>query len=470
MTSGSSHFKMAIIFIVASVATAIVLFLSNLLSDSTMLQAIVTLVAFVIPAAAATVFWRKGRKAEQERDNMRSFLEARASELAGDGPARITSSLDDEIKRTTEICLDICKGNFENRIRHITPGGELEDMQWAINELVDRTDAFMREAEASMEHVSQQKYYRRIISLDMQGSYKRTADAINACTESFEERLTRFDGVIQKFENGIWELSNKISETSTELQDTADTLSNNAGSTNTQVERVSTAANSATGSVQTVASAAEELSASISEISRQVNSSLDSTGMARETVEEGNTKIQGLAEAVNSIGEVVKLIEDIASQTNLLALNATIEAARAGEAGKGFAVVANEVKNLATQTARATEEISQQILDIQTASGDAVQTMDVINTSIGNINMAVETIATAIEEQGSATREISESVVSAASNTQSVSEHIGEVRSSAETTNKTSKTVLEEANSLQQLTHDLEKNVLEFLNEARKAI
>ncbi len=469
MTNGSSLFNAIIPAAIGIIGTAIVFVLAGWTGDQTLLSMILYAVAFGLPAIAAIIYWKKVSSAVQERDNMRAMLVARADELSGESSSTDTS-LAAEISRTTEICKDICKGNFENRIRHIKPGSDLEEMQWAINELVDRTDAFMREAEASMEHVSEQKYYRRILSIDMMGSFKRTADAINTCTNTFKDRSFQFNGVIEKFENGIWELSNRISKTSDELQNTADTLSSNAGSTNAQVERVSSAAISATGSVQTVASAAEELSASIQEIHRQVKSSLESTGTARTTVEEGNQKIQGLAEAVSSIGEVVRLIEDIASQTNLLALNATIEAARAGEAGKGFAVVANEVKNLATQTAKATEEISQQILGIQAASGDAVQSMEVINNSIGAINTAVETIASAIEEQGSATQEISQSVVSAANNTQSVSEHIGEVRNSAETTNETSKTVLQEANSLQEQTHSLEKNVLEFLNEARKTI
>jgi len=469
MTNGSSLFNAVIPAAIGIIGTAIVFSLAGWTDNQSLLFMGLYAAAFGVPAIAAIFFWKKVSAAVQERDNMRAMLVARADELSETGSMN-DGSLNAEIQRTTEICLDICKGNFENRIRHIKPGGELEDMQWAINELVDRTDAFMREAEASMEHVSEQKYYRRIISSDMMGSFKRTADAINVCTNTFKDRSFQFNDVIEKFENGIWELSNRISETSDELQNTADTLSSNAGSTNNQVERVSNAAISATGSVQTVASAAEELSASIQEINRQVKSSLESTGTARTTVEEGNHKIQGLAEAVSSIGEVVRLIEDIASQTNLLALNATIEAARAGEAGKGFAVVANEVKNLATQTAKATEEISQQILDVQAASGDAVQSMEVINSSIGDINNAVETIATAIEEQGSATQEISQSVVSAANNTQSVSEYIGEVRNSATTTDQTSKTVLEEANSLQEQTHNLEKSVLEFLTEARKTI
>jgi methyl-accepting chemotaxis protein len=432
-------------------------------------ELIISILLFVVPTIVAVLFWRRSVKVTHERNNLQNLLVTRAGELSA-GSGQVDPATQEEIARTTALCNTIAQGDFETRILHIQKDGPLANMQWAINELVDRTDAFMREAEASMTHVSQQKYYRRILTKDMQGSFRRTADAINMCTSSFRERGEEFHKIIEHFERDVGSLSGSIFQTSEKLQVSADTLSSNAGSTNNQVEMVSNAAQNATGSVQTVASAAEELSASIQEIGRQVQHSLSNAETARETANSGNAKIQGLAKAVNSIGEVVKLIEDIASQTNLLALNATIEAARAGEAGKGFAVVANEVKNLATQTARATEEIGQQILDVQEASGDAVQSMDTINTSIDDINNAVRTIATAIEEQGAATQEISISVVSAADSTQSVSDNILSVKSAAEETSDTSLSVLNEANSLQDQTKKLEHNVNNFLAEARRSI
>jgi murein DD-endopeptidase MepM/ murein hydrolase activator NlpD len=176
--------------------------------------------------------------------------------------------------------------------------------------------------------------------------------------------------------------------------------------------------------VQTVAAAAEELNASIAEIGRQVQSASTMAGGAVQQAEKTNQQVQGLAEAAQKIGDVVKLISDIAAQTNLLALNATIEAARAGDAGKGFAVVASEVKNLATQTAKATEEISQQIASIQAATGEAVGAIQGIGKTIVEINQVASSIAAAVEEQNASTREIARNVQETSAGTQEVSSNI----------------------------------------------
>ncbi len=199
-----------------------------------------------------------------------------------------------------------------------------------------------------------------------------------------------------------------------------------------QAGSAAAAASQTSANVQAVASGAEEMAASVSEISRQVTHALDISGQAVEQAEQTNHIVTGLADAAQKIGEVVKLINDIASQTNLLALNATIEAARAGEAGKGFAVVASEVKNLANQTARATEEIGQQINEVQGATQDAVKVIAAITETIGTINTISSTIAAAVEEQSAVTQEVSSNMQTASDGVNSITQNMNEIASATE--------------------------------------
>ena len=219
--------------------------------------------------------------------------------------------------------------------------------------------------------------------------------------------------------------------------------------------------------MQTVAAAAEELASSIQEISRQVTDSTRIAGEAVSEVEQTSAKIQGLSDAALRIGEVVTLITDIAEQTNLLALNATIEAARAGEAGKGFAVVASEVKNLASQTARATQEISQQITGIQSATRDSVTAISSINRTIGRMNEITASVAAAVEEQGAATAEIARNVEQAASGTQDVSTNIQGVTAAAGETSLASRQIQDAARNLSAQSERLQAEVGRFLAEVR---
>ncbi len=226
------------------------------------------------------------------------------------------------------------------------------------------------------------------------------------------------------FEREIGGVVAAVATSASDLQGAATQMSATAEETNRQATAVAAASEEASTNVQTVASAAEELSSSIAEISRQVAESARITSRAVDDVAHTGTTVEALAQAAQKIGDVVKLISDIASQTNLLALNATIEAARAGDAGKGFAVVASEVKNLASQTARATEDIGSQIAAIQTATGQSVEAMRKIGATISRMNEVASSIASAVEEQGAATAEIARNVQQAAAGTGEVSSNI----------------------------------------------
>jgi methyl-accepting chemotaxis protein len=239
-----------------------------------------------------------------------------------------------------------------------------------------------------------------------------------------ERRTARLDELTRAFEVKAGELVGQVSSAATELQATAQSMTGTASQTSQQATNVAAAAEQASTNVQTVAAAAEELASSIAEISRQVGQSAKVGEKAREDARRTDGVVQALATGAQKIGEVVGLISNIAGQTNLLALNATIEAARAGDAGKGFAVVASEVKSLATQTAKATEDIARQVTQIQTATRDAVGSIREIGATIAEISNIAAAIAAAVEEQGSATQEIARNVQQAAAGTQEVSSNI----------------------------------------------
>jgi methyl-accepting chemotaxis protein len=221
--------------------------------------------------------------------------------------------------------------------------------------------------------------------------------------------------------------------------------------------------------MQTVASAAEELTASIGEISRQVTQSSKITGKAVDDARRTDAIVRVLAEGPQKIGQVVDLIASIAGQTNLLALNATIEAARAGDAGKGFAVVATEVKSLATQTAKATQDIGSQIGQIQAATAEAVQAIKGITTTIEEVNAIATAIAAAVEEQGSATAEIARNVQQTAASTHDVTTNIAGVSQAADETGIAAGHVLEAASGLSQQAEQLTAKVNSFVAGVRAA-
>ncbi|MBT6828826.1 MAG: methyl-accepting chemotaxis protein, partial [Rhodospirillaceae bacterium] len=288
-------------------------------------------------------------------------------------------------------------------------------------------------------------------------------------SEKREARTKRMDELCGTFDTQISGIVEAVSAASTESESTAESMAATAEQTSQQSSVVASASEEATANVQTVASAAEELASSIAEIARQVDDSTRNSQNAVAEAEKTNDTVRSLSEAGQKIGDVVQLINDIASQTNLLALNATIEAARAGEAGKGFAVVASEVKSLANQTAKATDEIGTQIATLQGATGDAVGAIEGIGTMIGEISEISTTIASAVEEQRAATGEISRNVQEAATGTQEVSSNISGVHEAAQETGSAAVQVKNAATELSQQSILLRQEVETFLKEIRAA-
>jgi methyl-accepting chemotaxis protein len=295
------------------------------------------------------------------------------------------------------------------------------------------------------------------------------AEQAEAERRAAEEKKRAMNELADGFQASVGGIVQTVTGSANEMQATAQSLTATAEETSRQSTAVAAASEQASTNVQTVASAAEELSSSISEISRQVAQSAQIAAKAVTDAEHSNRQVQGLADAAQRIGEVVQLITDIASQTNLLALNATIEAARAGEAGKGFAVVASEVKNLANETAKATDEITGQIAGIQQATKDAVEAIQAIGQTIGQINEIATTIASAVEEQGAATQEIARNVQQAAAGTQEVSSNISGVTQAAGETGAAANQMLSASGELARQGETLSSEVTKFLQAVRAA-
>jgi methyl-accepting chemotaxis protein len=340
--------------------------------------------------------------------------------------------------------------------------GRLQTLQGNLIK-AQEAEAQQKEAERSALEAEQKRVAAE------QEAEKQAVQAREKVAKEAEERAHRMEEIISSFDSNVKSALETVSSAATEMHASAQAMTNTAEQTSQRSSTVAAASEEASTNIQTVASAAEELSASVGEISRQVK---ESSSIAEKAVQEAaatNEKVQGLAEAANKIGEVVNLINDIASQTNLLALNATIEAARAGDAGKGFAVVASEVKSLATQTGKATEEIGGQISEIQEATSDAVQAIGGISDIISQISEISGAITAAVEEQGAASREIAGNVSQAASGTQEVSGNIIEVNQAASETVENAAQVLGAADELAKQGDALRGQVDQFLQDIRAA-
>ncbi len=281
-------------------------------------------------------------------------------------------------------------------------------------------------------------------------------------------RQNRKDAITEA-SNRFRTLITSLSSASTELEGTARSLSDNASNTTRLASVVANASEDASNNVQSVASATEELASSVRAISSQVQESNRIAASAVKQADETDSRINALSQAASRIGDVIKLITSVAEQTNLLALNATIEAARAGEAGRGFAVVAQEVKALAAQTAKATDEIGVQIAGMQTATQEAVGSIKMISSTIGKISEISNAISVAIEEQGAATQEISGNIQRTAAGTSQVAGTISEVSQGANQTGAASSQLLASAKQLSNSTTSLQVEIDGFLKSIADA-
>jgi methyl-accepting chemotaxis protein len=374
------------------------------------------------------------------------------------------------IAKARAVCDAVARGDFEARNIDVDDPPGFRDLFLSINDLIDRTDAYVRESAACLEHVSANKYYRRIAEKGMLGAFRHASRTINQATENIAQRVADFSSVVETFERTIGEVVNTVSSAAVELESSSGALSNTANAVKERATAVAAASEEASSNVGQVAASSEELSSSISEISQQVARSAERTAQAVEAADDANAEVNSLSERSEKIGAVIDLISEIAGQTNLLALNATIEAARAGEAGKGFAVVASEVKNLAKQTAKATEEIGGQVAAIQGATASAVATIQRIGAVIRELDQIGSAIAAAVEEQSAATQEIARNVDEAAKGTAEVSHSIHDVTVGASESGDAASQVKLASEELARQGDVLRREVDQFLEAVHKVV
>ena len=345
------------------------------------------------------------------------------------------------LQHVTENVVRIAEGAYDTEIPEARGKDEISSLWRSIRTLRDHA----LEAETLKAH---QREEEERIAVNMR-----------------EERLR----IAGEFEQSMGELANRFATSSRTVADQARTLSESADDASARTESVNHAAIDAANNVSNVAAATEELSASVGEINNQVSRTSEIAQLAVLEAQKTEAAIQTLNTAANQIGDVINLIQAIAAQTNLLALNATIESARAGDAGKGFAVVASEVKQLAQQTARATDDIRARISEIQSATSTTVGSIDTIVKTIENIGQLTTAIAASVEQQGMATNEIANNTNLAATGTLEVTGHISGLSQAASATGTAAQSLLGLSNDLERRSEDLQAEVFDFVGRLRSA-
>ena len=372
------------------------------------------------------------------------------------------------------VCGAAAEGDLEPRVADLGDDPALIAVRRGLNHMLDLTDAFVREASASLEHASGGRFYRRFLVRGMHGSFRAAATVINDATDTMraaDARLREAESeqlrLADEFESAVLSVAQHVAAASTELEASSRSLANTAEHTAARASDAVSGSQEASNGVASVAAAVEELASTVGEIERQAGESNDASKRAAREADLARDTMRVLADAAREIRQVATVINTVASQTRLLALNATIEAARAGAAGKGFAVVAAEVKQLAAQTGEATGLIEAQVDQIQQVTTQAVAAIDGVAQTVRGMSDGADQIAHAVGEQRVATQEMSRNTHAVAGATENVTRNVTEVTHGTTETSAAAVEITAAATDLSRLAETLHAEVDGFLRHIR---